>query len=376
MTASRRSLLAAAALSLTAATPLAAAGRDRRPPGCKAREAYVGAPLHYQLPDEIFTAAAAAGQTRLHQAIQDRIDDTFDRLVPHGRPELVAGAVASADGALWNQVRGAPRGAEPTRFVWAGLREACVSTAVVQAAEEGKLSLEDRLTRWAPQTPGAAAIKVDDLISHTSGLTAAAPAFCPGANWAHDPTEERLLAAILQKVDNRPLHESLAARIGERLMLEETSFLAPGQDLPGLGKPQGFAATGGEVAASSSDVVRLWRALMGGRLHGEAALRSRFYRLYPISGRPDAFFGQGVMVFDRPRDIWLGYSGQPSGGGASLIAYSSRKQAFAAFMVVGAVPLEPIVETIFAAMLAPGEPDPALKKQTYIPPPPRRRRRR
>ena len=378
MTASRRSLLAAAALGLSASTPLGAAARDwklGRPKGCRAREAYVGAPLHPQLRDEVFVQAAAAGGTKLRQAIQDRIDDTFDRLVPHGRPEIVAGAAAAADGALWNQVRGAPRGAEPTRFLWPGLRDACLAAAVVQAAEEGKLSLEDRLSRWAPETPGAAVLKIDDLISHTSGLTAAAPAFCPGANWAEDPTDYSLLARILQKIDGKPLHESLTARIAERLMLEETTFLGPGQDVRGLARPQGFSAAEGEIAASSSDVVRVWRGLMAGRLHTEASVRTRFYRLYPVASRPDAFYGQGVMAFDRPRDTWLGYSGQGVGL-SSLVAYSCRKQAFAAFTVVGDVPLDPIVEAIFAAMLAPGEPDPALKKQTYIPPPPRRRRRR
>jgi D-alanyl-D-alanine carboxypeptidase len=376
MTASRRSLFAAVALALTAATPLAAAGRSRKAPGCRAREAYLGEPLHFQLPDEIFSAASAAAKPRLHQAILDRIDDAFDRLAPHGRPGIIAGAAATADGALWNQVRGAPRGAEPTRFFWPGLREMCLATAVIQAAEEGRLSLEDRMTRWSPQTPGAAAIKVEDLIVHTSGLTGAAPAFCPGAGWAQSDADAALLTTILQTVDGKPLHESLASRIGARLMLEETTFLAPGQDLPGLSRPPGFTPQSGEPAASAPDVVRIWRALMGARLHAEAATRARFYRLYPVTGRPGAFFGQAVMAFDRPRDLWLGLTGEAAGGARSLVAYSTRKQVFAAFTTVGGGELEPLAEAIFAALLAPGEVDPALKKPIYTPPPRRRRKRR
>lgn len=375
-TASRRSLLAAAALGLGAVTPLSVAGRDRKPVGCKAREAYVGGPLHYVVPDEVFAQATAAGKSRLHLAIQDRIDDAFDRLAPHGGSALVAGAIAGADGALWNQVRGAPRGAEPTRFIWPGLRDLCLTTAVIQAAEEGKLSLEDRLTRWAPQTPGAGAIKVEDLMSHTSGLTGAAPAFCPGANWAASDADTALLASVLKAADGKSLGECLQARIADRLSLEETVFLSPAQDLPGLARPTGYVIADAEPAASAPDVLRIWRGLMAGRLHGETSVHSRYYRLYPVTAQPGAFSGQGVMAFDRPGDLWLGRSGGAAGGPSALVAYSRRKQAFAAFTTNSAqLPLEPMVETLFSAMLAPGEVDPALKKQTYTAPPRRRRKR-
>lgn len=394
MVSTRRSLIAGA-LALPALVPLSAVGRERRGAarGCRGREAYLGEGLRAQLLPQTFVAAEAAGKTRLRPIISDPLDAAFDKAAGQMQTKALAAAVAVGDGGLWNQLR-VPRGdPEPRRFFWASAGKAYTATAILQMVEEGKLSLEDRLSRWAPQVPGADFIKIDDLLTHTSGLysfqadpglraepgykpparlvaaaAAQPPSFCPGANWSYSNTGYVLLGQIIEATDGVPYHEALTKRIVERLMLEETTILAPRQTLEGLATPAASAAeaggtaddvttpfAAGAVAASAPDAVRFWRALMANRLHGEAITRGRFYRLYPMTGVGPGYYGQGVMVTDLFKvdptsgDTWLGHAGGLPGAKA-LIAYSVQKNAFAAVALTGEGSPEATTHALFKGL--------------------------
>ncbi|WP_374573425.1 serine hydrolase domain-containing protein [Phenylobacterium sp.] len=352
MAATRRSLIAAAtAFALPALLPLAADGRERRgkPVGCRERAAYVGEGLRPQLFPQVFDAAAASAGARAHMVIHDSLDEAFDKAAGRMKPAAFAAAVIAPDGGQWNQLR-APRGApEPDRFLWTGAEQVFVATAVLQMVEEGKVSLDDKLAKWAPDAPGAAVVAVDDLLSQTSGLAdiGAPAAFCPGANWAPSPGGQAMLGKIVEAVDGAPVHQALTKRIVQRLRLEETTVLAPGQTLEGLAGP---AAAGG-VAASALDMVRFWRGLMANRLHGEAITRGRFYRLYPMTGAGPGYYGQGVMVTDlykidqTARDTWLGYT-----QATAAAAYSVERDAFAAVALTGEGSAEDALRQIFKAL--------------------------
>ncbi|WP_309644718.1 serine hydrolase domain-containing protein, partial [Phenylobacterium sp.] len=251
------------------------------------------------------------------------------------------------------------------------------ATAILQMVEEGKLSLEATLDRWAPETPNAAWITVEDLLGHTGGiysfqsdpglraqpgykppeqLLAAAnaqpAAFCPGLAWSYSNTGYVHLGRIIEAVDAKPYHDALRGRIVERLELRETDILAPRQVLAGMAPlaPPGatsendddvttpFAAAG--VAASAGDVVKFWRALLSNRLHGAQVTQRRFQRLYPMLGVRPAYYGLGVMVSDladsdpRATDTWLGHAGGLPGASA-VVGYSLETQAFVAVALTG-----------------------------------------
>lgn len=396
MAQTRRALIAAAsAFALPALAPVAADGRPwgRKSKGCTGREAYVGQGLRPQLFPSVFDAAEASAKARAHMIIHEELDEAFDKAAGQMRTQALCAAMITPDGGQWNQLR-VPRGdPEPQMFFWASVGKAYTATAILQMVEEGKLGLEDRLSRWAPEAPGAAFIKIDDLLTHTSGLYSfqadpglrAAPgykapdqllaaayaqpaAFCPGANWSYSNTGYVLLGRIIEAIDGVAYHEALTKRIVERLGLEETTILAPRQTPQGLAAPTASAAeaggtaddlttpfAAGAVAASALDVVRFWRGLMANRLHGQATTRGRFYRLYPMAGAGPGYYGQGVMVTDlykvdpQSRDTWLGHAGGLPGAKA-LVAYSVQKNAFAAVALTGEGSPEAAANQLFAAL--------------------------
>ncbi|WP_310542387.1 serine hydrolase domain-containing protein [Phenylobacterium sp.] len=380
----RRALLAAAAgLGLT--SPALAAPR-----GCKGRRAYAGPPLRAPLGEAVFQAATRAGAVPLVPTANADLSARFVEAAGRMKTRALTAAVASADGALWAQTRADDA---PDRFFWASVGKAYTATAVLQMVEEGKLSLEATLDRWAPGVANAPWITVGDLLAHTGGLysfqgdpglrerpgykspdqllAAAAghpPAFCPGQAWGYSNTGYVHLGRIIEAVDGTSYAQALTRRIVARLELAETDLIAPGRIPPGLARPTADAATAGGtadnlatpyaaagVAASASDVVRFWRALMANALHGEAMTRRRFARLIPMTGVGPAFYGLGVMVSDlaafdrRATDTWLGHAGGLPGASA-VVAYSREKTAFVAVALTGSGSPEATANLLLAGL--------------------------
>jgi D-alanyl-D-alanine carboxypeptidase len=376
MTSDRRTLLLAAAGTLIA--PGSALAARKKVLKCKGRVNYAGPPLRAQLAEWQFDAAAKAGTSRLAPVISDRLEAGLEQASGAMKAGALTAALATADGGVWTQTLASSREAPlPTSFFWASVGKAYTATAILQLVEEGKLTLDAPLSRWAPNMPGAAWITVEDLLAHTSGLysfqadpalraepgyksperllavAAAQPAaFCPGAAWSYSNTGYVLLGRIIEVLDGRPYHEALTKRVVERLDLRETTVLAPRQVLKGMATPVATAEAdgasddvttpyaAGAVAASAADVVRFWRALMASRLHGVELTRRRFARLYPMADVGPGYYGLGVMVSDlsaadpKATDTWLGHAGGLPGAKA-VVAYSLEKQAYVAVALTG-----------------------------------------
>ncbi|KRB50621.1 serine hydrolase [Phenylobacterium sp. Root700] len=378
MTPDRRSLLLAAAGALVLPGSALAARRKPAVVRCKGRVNYAGPPLRGQFGDWQFEAAAKAGASRLAPVISDSLESAFEKAAGAMKASALTAALATADGGIWTQTLTSSRdAAHPTSFFWASVGKAYTATAILQLVEEGKLSLDAPLSRWAPQMPGAAWITVEDLLAHTSGLysfqadpglraepgykpperllavgAAGAPAFCPGGGWSYSNTGYVLLGKIIEALDGRPYHEALTQRVVTRLDLRETTVLAPRQVLQGMAALAVSADTDGAsddvttpyaaggVAASAADVVRFWRALLANRLHKAEMTRRRFARLYPMTGVGPGYYGLGVMVSDlsavdpKASDTWLGHAGGLPGAKA-VVAYSLDKQAYVAVALTG-----------------------------------------
>lgn len=372
MSLDRRTILAAVASAGLPAPALAA----RKPVKlrCKGHVAYAGAPLRAPLADWQLDAAAKAGSSRLAPAIDDGLEEKFSAAAGKMKIQALTAAVARPDGGIWTQTLTGPLhdAPFPQRFFWASVGKAYTATAILQMVEEGKLSLDDKLSRWAPDMPNAAFVTLEDLLSHNSGLysfqedpglraergykpperllaVAAAhdPLFCPGGAWSYSNTGYVLLGRIIEAVDGKPYDGALTGRILERLDLRETTILAPRAMPRDMAYPASedddvttpYAA--GAVSASSADVVRFWRALMASRLHGVELTRRRFAKLYPmVNVSPASSYGLGVMVSDlkladpSATDTWLGHAGGVPGARA-MVAYSMEKQAFVAVALTG-----------------------------------------
>lgn len=363
-----RRLVLSAGASLLASTALAA-------PACRGRKPYVGGALHTPLDAAIWDQAARGGGDRLSAAVSGDLDARFAKARGLMPVRALTAAVAAPEGQIWTASTAETSSAP---FFWASVGKTYAATAVLQLVEEDRLSLDAPLSRWFPDMPNAATVTLEDLLAHTSGiysfqadpvlratpgykppavlLAAAArhPAdFCPGEAWSYSNTGYVLLGQILEAVEGRPYHEVVTTRVVDRLGLDETVIMAPRTPPPRLVAPapaEGQASgaddepttpyAAGGVAASAGDVVRFWRGLLGGRLHGAPMLRRRFARLYPMFGGRTQFYGLGVMVTDLgaadpgSHDVWLGHDGGLPGAKATMV-YSTEKRAFAAVALTG-----------------------------------------
>jgi D-alanyl-D-alanine carboxypeptidase len=158
--------------------------------------------------------------------------------------ELVSGAVGTA----------AP-GAPATRDVhfWIGnTTEAMTATLLLQLVDRGKLSLDDKLSKWFPDLPHADELTVENLASSTSGYvhyvhvpsfqdafhadvfrtwtpqeliqigTSQPLLFPPGTSWSFSDTNFVLLGEILRRVGGEPVSAQLERRILDPLHLRNT----------------------------------------------------------------------------------------------------------------------------------------------------------
>lgn len=270
-----------------------------------------------------------------------------------------------------------------TIFRIASMSKPVTSAAVMTLVDDGKLALDDPITRWLPEfadmrvledpdgqldrtSPARRPITVGDLLTHRSGLAYAFSVTGPLSRayfrmavrqqpdaWVaelaelplvHQPGERMtyshatdVLGVILSRIDGKPLHEVLAARIFEPLGMADTQFFVTPQ---GRGRaatmykldengrlshdtmgpppiaPPTFCQGGGGLWSTVDDYLRFARMLLadgeldGNRVLSPEAVRSmRTNRLtdeqrrLPFLGAPywvGRGFGLGVSVVTDP----------------------------------------------------------------------------
>lgn len=359
-------------------------------PDCLADQQYTGGALRAPLqagdypegfePTRPMDAARAA-------RLEAVVSEAMDKLAP----AALGVAIRQQGGASWSMIRTADGARPPENFYWASVGKSWTALAIMQLANEGKLSLGQTIDAWAPDFPNAEIITIDDLLTHVSGLysfqedeslrarpgyksadevlavaRAHEPDFCPGANWAYSNTGYALLGKIIEAVDRRPLAQALKSRIADRLDTDLYLVLAPGEDLSRIVAPAPAGAPGGTaddirtpgaagpVAATAEGMADFWASYLTGALSDPASVRSQFAALYPMFGQPQ-YYGRGVMVYDlpptpnTPADVWLGHSGGMPGVKA-VVAWSTRTHSIIAVAVAGDAPAEAIANRLLATL--------------------------
>ena len=146
---------------------------------------------------------------------------------------------------------------EHTVYELASITKQFTAAAVLLLAEEGKISLDDRITRVLEGLPEAwEAVTVRHLLQHTSGIAsnAALPElvdekdygqrefidivagrpldFEPGTQWAYSNTGYFLLGMLIEKTSGLPYGEFLAQRIFHPLGMASTRMNDRGLVIP------------------------------------------------------------------------------------------------------------------------------------------------
>lgn len=141
----------------------------------------------------------------------------------------------------------------------------CTTTAVLQLAERGRLSLDDPVARHWPAfgQHGKASITVRQLLSHSGGLPAGlpggapplqalpalAPHAPPGSSRTYSDAGFIALGELVHRVSRRPLDEYCRLRVFQPLGMHESAFRPPRAWQPRMAptEPGGERAQRGRV---------------------------------------------------------------------------------------------------------------------------------
>jgi D-alanyl-D-alanine carboxypeptidase len=211
------------------------------------------------------------------------------------------------------------------QFRIASITKPFVATVVLQLAQEGRLRLDDRLSRYLPTFPGAERITLRHLLNHTSGVpdfeladrfgetlladrqrrwrtteilalvTGIRPDFAPGARYSYSNTGYVLLGEVIRAVTGVTWAAEVRRRIIDPLHLRHT-YVAGAEPVPGGVLPGYYDAdndgdqenieTGrswpsletaegpaGAIVSTAADLAVFGGALFRGRLLAPASLR-------------------------------------------------------------------------------------------------------
>ncbi|MBB1284571.1 beta-lactamase family protein [Flavisolibacter sp. BT320] len=197
--------------------------------------------------------------------------------------------------------------APDTRFKIGSLTKQFTAALILQLADAGRLSLEDRLSQWFPALPKADSITLRTMLNHTSGLGSinegspqflalvgrAVPPdsvitlfqhnvlrFSPGRDFWYSNPAYVLLGSIAEKVTGQPFHvavTNMVQRLGlNRTMPDRSDTLLPqlatgyerraGRWMPALPYAPEVLFSAGNMVSTAADLHRWQQALHGGKV--------------------------------------------------------------------------------------------------------------
>ncbi|NMO16175.1 serine hydrolase [Pyxidicoccus fallax] len=280
-------------------------------------------------------------------------------LVARGSKVLATGVWGQAD-RTWN----VPNRLD-TRFNLGSMNKMFTAVAVLQLVEQGKLSLEDPVSKylgedWLPAEV-AKQVTVRQLLNHTSGLGSyfteqfqrssralfrtvedfkplvrdGKRAFPPGTSWAYGNSNYVVLGAIIEKVTGRSYFDHVREHVYKPAGMKDTECYDLDTVVPNLAvgyvrqeTPAGVVwrnnlfehvIRGGPAGGGYSTVEDLHRfvvALRAGKLVSQKTLEQMFTQ-EPLSG--ERAYGLGFQIFPKHRIV--GHSGGFVGISSNLDIY-------------------------------------------------------
>ena len=183
-----------------------------------------------------------------------------------------------------------------TRYAVGSVSKQFTVAALLMMQEQGKLSLDDKVSKYFPQLTRANEITIRQLLSHTSGYEDYAPQdylipewtrpttpgaildrwagkalnFDPGTKWQYSNTNYVLAGEIFEKVSGQPLVAFLREKIFKPLGMQSASDWPPDQPSDAVaytryaaGPPRrvgreasGWYFAAGELAMTPSDLAK------------------------------------------------------------------------------------------------------------------------
>ena len=263
------------------------------------------------------------------------------------------------------------------RYSIGSISKQFTAAAVLLLAEDGKLSLDDRVSKWFPELTRANEVTVRQLLSMTSGyqdywpqdyvmpdmLKDTTPAaimkgwaqkpldFEPGTRWQYSNTNYVIAGQIVERVAGQPLLTVLRARIF--LPLNMTSVVDTDQAPLGSGDPmryrryalgppreapkegKGWMSAAGELAMTAADLARWNIAVMNRGVLEPSSYLELEREAFLANGAPTGY-GLGVRVAVAGGRRRISHGGEVSGFTAQNEIYPDEKVAIVVLVNVDA----------------------------------------
>ncbi len=214
----------------------------------------------------LLSAGPALGATPAC-VVPDYIAGAREVLAPHLEAKAFSGSILVAkDGVpVWRESFGAAdrewevANTADTKFRLGSITKQFTATAILQLVEQGKLSVDDPISKYYADAPAAwSKVTIKHLLTHTSGipsytgipnffdrdarlpltpdeiikLTRDKPLeFEPGSKYAYDNTGYILLGYVIEKVSGEPYADYVAKHIFAPLGMKDTGYDVTGEIL-------------------------------------------------------------------------------------------------------------------------------------------------
>jgi D-alanyl-D-alanine carboxypeptidase len=322
------------------------------------------------------TLALASAQISSQLSDQTRSQvDQIARQVLESTGAPSASVAVVKDGALvYAQAYGNARLEPPTqakaemRYKIGSVSKQFTATAILMLAEQGKLSLDDPVSRFVPDLTRAKEVTIRQLLSHTSGYQDYWPQdyvppfmltpitadeiltrwarrpldFDPGTQWQYSNTNYVIAGVIVEKASGMPLLRFLSSHIFEPLGMQSVVnidqdhladtdptgcmryALGPLRTAPREGKGWLFAA--GELAMPVLDLAKWDIAMMNQRLLKPSSYQE-MQRDVLLKNGTGTSYALGVFVRNQAGHRMVEHSGEVSGFSAENIVFPEDRVA-------------------------------------------------
>jgi D-alanyl-D-alanine carboxypeptidase len=254
------------------------------------------------------------------------------------------------------------------RYSIGSISKQFTATAILMLAEQGKLSLDDPVSRFVPDLTRAKEVTIRELLSHTSGYQDYWPQdyvppfmlkpvtaegildgwarkpldFEPGTKWQYSNTNFVIAGVIVEKVSGMPLLDLLSKKIFVPLDMKSvmnidqnrlTQTDATGYARYGLGplrpavkEGKGWLFAAGELAMPAEDLAKWDVGIIEQRLMKPASYRE-FEREIVLKNGLGTRYGLGVDVLEQQGRRAIKHSGEVSGFTSHNVVFPDERGA-------------------------------------------------
>jgi D-alanyl-D-alanine carboxypeptidase len=285
-----------------------------------------------------------------------------------------------------------------TRYAVGSISKQFTAAALLLLQEQGKLSLDDKVSKYFPDLTRAGDVTIRQILSHTSGYEDYAPQdylipawtkpttptavldawakkplnFEPGTKWQYSNTNYVLAGAICEKVSGQPLLQFLREKIFQPLGMSSAvdwgvtkpsdidaaayTRFAGGPPRPVGREAEGWYFAAGELSMTPTDLAK-WDIAFLNKQILSAASYADFTREVRLKNGDASHYALGLTLGEFSNLPTISHGGEVSGFLASNTLYPTRQAAIVVLTNEDGVSLMgPITTQVATILFLPDQP--------------------